>query len=282
MYNQQLQQIELNPETYPILFQDNNKGKENRYLHIKTIEPVNVLMESGWLPRQVVEIRPRKNENKGFNKHRVRFFNPNMPVVNGSHVELLLTNSYDCTTSFQLQLGVFRVVCANGLVTGESYATQAVRHLGYSNDIFYNAIKNITPQSERVIDQIDRFSGIKIDSAEKYLFGKSILEMRLDTESEENSEGGKWILDDYSVQNVFAARRYSDNGDDLWTTMNRAQENICRHGFYATKQDERGYKQRTKVRGIKNAFSSDRLNKAIWTLTEGMYQLKTGGSMVAA
>lgn len=260
-----LQSIELNQEAYPILFQDKNLGKQ-KYSHVTTMNPVKVLMDAGWLPRQVVSIKPRKEEKKGFQKHRVRFFNPNLPQVNGSVVELLLTNSYDATSSFVLQLGIFRMVCENGILVGDTFSQENVRHVGYSEQKVFDSICKLLPQTETILSAVDRFSSIELEEREKTIFGQSILDMRL-------SEEKGWIVDDYAIGNLYQTRRYADNKKDLWTVFNRAQENLCRFGFYASKKNDDGYIERNKVRAVKNTFRADPLNKALWTLSETMYAL---------
>lgn len=262
-----LQEIDLND--YPILFQDANHGKD-RYLHVQTINPCRVLQEAGWKPREVIQMNPRKEANKGFQKHRVRFFNENLPQVNKSHVELLLTNSYDAKTAFQIELGVFRTVCANGLVVGDTYGKESVRHLGYSDQKIYDSVEAIIPESEKIVTAIEDFSDIKLSQAEINVYGKAILDMRLDTENDDT-----WVVDDFAVSRLNRPMRYDDtNKTDLWTTFNRAQENLCRSGFKMYRKDENGYTKVQKVQALKNTFRSDPLNKALWTLTEEMAKLK--------
>lgn len=191
----ELQSIELSQDHHPILFQDKNLGKNN-YLHVTTMNPAKVLMDSDWIPRQVVTINTRKEERKGYQKHRVRFFNPKLPQVNGSHVEILLTNSYDAQSSFVLQLGVFRFVCSNGIVVGDTYNKESIRHVGYSDQKVYDSISRLLPQTETILSAVDRFSSTVLSNREKNIFGQSILEMRLGEE-----ENG-WIIDDEDRKSV--------------------------------------------------------------------------------
>ena len=263
-----MQSIELTKNDYPILFQDKNLGKQNHYSHVVTMNPVKVLMDAGWMPREVITLKPRKEKLKGFQRHRVRFFNPNLPQVNGSYVEILLTNAYDARSSFILQLGVFRLICANGMVVGDTFNRESVRHVGYADQKIYDAIQKLLPQTETILSAVDRYSSTILEENEQKIFGRSILEMRF------GEEDKSWIVDDQSIHNLYQTRRIEDNKKDLWTTFNRAQENLCRFGFYASKKAEDGVVEKKKVQAIKNAFRADPLNKALWTLSERMYELK--------
>lgn len=263
MYNQ-LNTIQL--DNYPILFNENSHEEtSDRYQHIDTIEPIKVIQDFGWQPRQVISVKTRKQERQGFQKHRVRFFNPNLPVINDSFVELLLTNSHDGKSSFQLALGVFRLVCSNGLVVGDTFQSASVRHVGYTNEKIATAVSSILPETERAANNIGSFSGVTLSQPEQEAYARSVIEMRLD--------GEEWLLDDsYTKRSVLSSRRTADRKDDLWTVMNRVQESVLRTGFNAKKKDEYGYK---KVRAVKSLDESDKLNKAIWTLAEEMAAIKS-------
>lgn len=257
-----LQPIDLNPIDFPILFQDKNLGKTS-YSHVTTINPIKVIVDAGWLPREVVQIKCRKSENLGFQKHRIRFYNPNLPSINGSHVEIILTNSYDTKSSFMIQLGIFRLVCANGLLVGDTYAKESIRHTGYSDQKIYDAISRFLPETDKILNSIDIFSRTILSPRQYSTLGKSIINMRLESEN-------RWVVDDWAVDNLFKRNRRDDIGADLWRLYNAAQENICRNGFHVNRKNENGIVKQYKVRAIKNAFSSDSINSKLWNLCENV------------
>lgn len=263
----ELQPLVITKESHPLLFQNKNLGKERHYAHVTTMDAVKVLMDAGWIPRDVIALKPRIDKVKGFQKHRVRFYNPKLAQVNGSYVEILLTNSYDARSSFLLQLGVFRLICANGVVVGDTFSRESVRHVGYSDQKVFDAIQKLLPQTETILSAVDRFSSTQLEDKERKIFGKAILEMRFE-------EDKGWQIDDNAIDSLYTSRRLDDNKKDLWTTFNRAQENLCRHGFHASKKLEDGSIEKRKVQAIKNTFRADPLNKALWSLAEKMYELK--------
>ncbi|MCG9575484.1 DUF945 domain-containing protein [Vibrio tubiashii] len=67
---------------------------------------------------------------------------PNHTVnVDGSdvHMRIVVINSYDGSANFSLQVGGFRIVCLNGLVTGSKFLNLNQRHSG---DIYLGDISN--------------------------------------------------------------------------------------------------------------------------------------------
>ena len=56
----------------------------------------------------------------GLGKHAMRFRNPALKLNSGDFLEIVVLNSHDGTSSFQLSLGIYRLVCSNGLVVGKN------------------------------------------------------------------------------------------------------------------------------------------------------------------
>jgi hypothetical protein len=69
-------------------------------------------------------------------------------------------------------------------------------------------------------------------------------------------------------------RRYDDRGDDLWTVYNVAQENILKGGIRGRKRGADNRIRRITTRPVKSIDRDVKLNKALWTLTEKMAELK--------
>jgi hypothetical protein len=67
-------------------------------------------------------------------------------------------------------------------------------------------------------------------------------------------------------ETLLKARRTEDEGADLWTVMNRVQENLIRGGVSDARRD-RGGRLRS-VRSLKGIDSKVSLNKGLWGLAE--------------
>ncbi len=61
-------------------------------------------------------------------------------------------------------------------------------------------------------------------------------------------------------------RKRSDEGTDLWTTLNRVQENLIRGGVSDFHRDRRG--KLRSVRALRGIDSKVGLNKGLWGLAE--------------
>jgi hypothetical protein len=89
-----------------------------KYQFIPTIEIVRAMQRENF---QVVKVAQGKSriEGKGeFTKHMIRFRQTNQSLVVGdTFPEVVLVNSHDGTSSYQLYAGLFRLACLNGMVT---------------------------------------------------------------------------------------------------------------------------------------------------------------------
>jgi hypothetical protein len=82
-----------------------------------------------------------------------------------------------------------------------------------------------------------------------------------------------WVLKDAdnkpnpaTIEGLLRPRRRDDYGNDLWTTMNRVQENLIKGGVRTFSEKGR----RTRSRPITSIDEDRRLNKALFVLAEKM------------
>ena len=74
-----------------------------------------------------------------------------------------------------------------------------------------------------------------------------------------------------TAQGVLQARRWEDRKGDLWTTFNRIQENLVRGGVSGRGATGR----RMTTREVAGVNENVKLNRALWSLADGMAQLKS-------
>ena len=126
--------IANNSENYPSIFAEGpSPSVSNKYQFIKTSDVLENLSTLGWNPREMSEVKARKSHTKGFQKHLIRLSNPEFKTVNvGDEVpELILTNSHNGKNSFSFRIGIYRLVCSNGLVIPtEEFTNITVKHVG--------------------------------------------------------------------------------------------------------------------------------------------------------
>jgi len=238
-----------------------------RYTQIPTIQVVDALRTEGWMPVLAAETRVRDASKMGFAKHLLRFRHQDELgrafQVHDKVSEIVVVNSHDGTSTYQLHAGIFRFACANGMIVADStLETQRVRHSG---DVVGNVIEgvySIVEDLPEVESKIERFRGIRLHTDEQRALAGAAMALRWD--------GVAPVVADTVLQ----PKRVSDRGDDLWTVFNRIQENVIRGGLRGFTHDQNGRPKRTRTREVKSVNENVRLNKALWMLADEMAKLK--------
>lgn len=69
-------------------------------------------------------------------------------------------------------------------------------------------------------------------------------------------------------EQVLQPRRWEDKKDDLWTVYQRLQENLIKGGLSG--KNAKG--KRARTRSVNGIDGDIKLNKALWVMTEKMYE----------
>src|SRR5438874_6821787 len=98
-------------------------SRSDRYTYLPTIDIIRGMERAGFLPFKATQSRCRDEGRREFTKHLIRF--RHLDLARPFHVgdlipEVVLVNSHDGTSAYKLMAGIFRLVCANGLVVSES------------------------------------------------------------------------------------------------------------------------------------------------------------------
>ena len=122
----------------------------------------------------------------------------------------------DGTSSYQMLGGVYRFICQNGMVAGETVGEVRVPHKG-------NIVQNVIDGAFDVLDgfhlireQKQGMQTVTLDRDEQHAFARSALALRYDpTDTKAPAP-----ITESQLLNV---RRFEDRRDDLWTVFNRIQ-----------------------------------------------------------
>ena len=238
-------------------------GLSEKYCFVPTTRVINTLVKHGWLPVQVQEVRAR-DYKIGFQKHLIRFRQEGQFQNDDIIPEIVLFNSHDGSASFQISAGLFRMICANGLVVADSmFATHRIKHLGYRDEDVATAIENVVENTPMIMDKVVQFKAITLNKDEQMAYLESALPVKYDEEQLKNIPSKEFYIQ---------PARNADADLTLWNTYNTIQEKFI-NGFRY--KETQGYRSKIrKNRGISNISENIRINKALWQLTEKMAEIK--------
>jgi hypothetical protein len=162
-------------------------------------------------------VRVRDASRIGYQKHFVRLSHPTMLTTkhNDVKLQLLVTNSHDGSSSFSIKLGIFRLVCSNGLVVGTTFESVTLRHTGMILQEIDGAIEKMVAQVKKLDAVLEKMKGITLTTEQIRSFYDKAVKVRY---------GEKATIADVTV----TSRRTADDANDLFTVYNRVQEALIR------------------------------------------------------
>jgi len=246
----------------PSIFAGEAHGsRSSRYTHIPTIELVRKLQGEGWSPTFAVQAKPRDEDRTGHAKHMLRFRHASASMQASEVPEVILVNSHDGSTSYQMLAGYFRFVCANGLVVGDGALEVRVPHRGDVIDGVLSGAASMLRHFDETAGRVDELKSIQLRPVEQLAFARAAKSLRWDDGQ------------DVAPEALNRPRRHSDTGADLWATFNRVQENLVRGGIQVRTEGDRSRRCRL-ARSVNGIAENVRLNQALWTLAEEMKNLR--------
>ena len=240
-----------------------HESRSSRYTYIPTIDVLDGLKKEGFQPFFVAQSRSRIEGKSEFTKHMLRLRQTG-EIEKSEANEIILINSHDGTSSYQMMSGCFRFVCQNGMVTGDIVEDIRVRHKGNIVHNVIDAAYTIVDDFETVTESIDGMKSTLLLPAEQEIFAEAALSLKYD----ENEAP-------ITPNQLLSTRRIADRNPDLWSNFNRVQENIMRGGLRGRTANG----NKTTTREVKSIDNNVKLNKALWILADGMRQLKNGMAM---
>lgn len=237
----------------------------DRYNFISSREIADEFAKDDWHLVGASEVRVRKPERQGFQKHLMRFTHASqLHLSNTERVETLVVNSHDGANSLQIGAGVFRFVCANGVVVADTtVATIRLSHVGLQMDTVLGASHSILSAASNVRNTIDLWKGTEISNDDAMHLAEQGIKLRW---------GNELTPDQYPVTPTTLLRRQrpDDMPKDLWTTFNVVQENLIRGGIRDahSRINPRSTRNRFfgRVRSLKGLDDNLRVNRGLWEI----------------
>ncbi|RZI54245.1 MAG: DUF945 domain-containing protein [Pseudomonas sp.] len=237
-------------------------SRSARYTYIPTSTILDGLRKEGFQPFSVTQTRVRDEGKRDFTKHMLRLRHASQ-IADTEANEIILLNSHDGTSSYQMLAGMFRFVCSNGLVCGNAVSDVRVPHKGQIMDNVIEGAYDVLDGFGLVRELRDDMRAISLRPAEAEIFARTALTLKYEPDPVKPAP--------ITESQILAPRRSADTGTDLWTTFNRVQENLVRGGLPARNAAGR----QTRTREVQGIDQSVKINRALWLLADEMKKLKS-------
>ena len=235
-----------------------------RYSFLPTATVIDGLRAEGWAPVWASEQRIRLSDRQGFQKHMIRFARvDDLNRTQQERPELVLVNSHDRSSAYQLHAGIFRFVCSNGMILADSvFARISIMHINFEPAKVIEASFNVVREMPRIADLLEGYKARQLNTTERRAFGEAALILKYD--SLEKAPVG--------AEKILAHRRSEDAAPTLYNTLNIVQENMMDGGQkdYGRRRPENRRRFFGRTRPVKGLDENVRLNKALWHLAESL------------
>ena len=237
-------------------------GVSERYSFLPTSSILNGMMDNGWLPVRAEQQSVRTEARRGFQKHLIRFARAEHLATwekNQVRPEVVLLNSHDKSSAYQLHCGLFRLVCSNGMVVADAtFGRISIKHSGFNPDSVIEASFDVLEAVPEIMDKVKLFQDRILTDAERLALATGAATYRWE-------DPNKAPVNPSMLLNP---RRFGDDAKDLWTTLNTVQENIIRGGQRDNSRRRPDGSRMPKSRAIKGIDEDMKLNKALWQMAE--------------
>ena len=257
----------------PMAFKElpTNPNVSGRYIQANTATVIDDLAKLGWYPVQAKQCRNKKNSSGIRSFHMVAFQNPDIKITktndDGSSVvdtypRIILTNSHDGFNSFKFMIGLFRLVCSNGLVVCDNQmVNMSIRHMNYTFEELRMVVKTAIEEVPNIVNTMNEMRNIQLTDEQKQELATEVIKIRKGIEENETCEVEQDVVED-----ILTPVREEDKSNDLWTIFNICQEKLIKGGFF----NKTNKNKLRKVKSITSIKKDMEYNQRLW-LTASRY-----------
>jgi hypothetical protein len=240
----------------PSLFADSPSEKvSERYKFVSTREYLDALETRGWLVSDATQAKVRKGEPQHA-KHLVTLRHKDHGAsrqdLGSITPQIFLLNSHNGTSLVEGMLGIFRLVCKNGMMAASAmFESFRFRHTNSAKEVADVLTDGFFAQADNLIGTADAWGGITLSRDEQVELAVIARNLRFGADSA------------VDPAELLTPRRSNDLGDSLWLTFNRLQENITQGGI-------RFNGMRRQSRTVRNIGQLVDVNTKLWEAAENL------------
>jgi len=246
-------------ERFPAIMAKRPTGMSDSYQFMPSYKIATDLMDQFGVPLVEVGQQFSRSRAPAGQEHFMKFRLPSgidrLPAVGDSVPEIVIMNSHNGRSTIRAYAGIFRFVCANGMVVSEkSFGQIKIRHFGEENNFAeFNKVLSVMARRMSILDnRMARMKEVILTPHEQNQLAKALMEVRGTPD---------WL----EAADSLAANRVDDermeNGNrSLWTTFNTLQENLTNRSLSRHFENARD----RSIRPLSGARAHVLTNERLW------------------
>jgi len=283
----------MQPESYSTFDNPDRNTGSARYSHVNTKDVVEEIQSiTGYkiaARNGYVQARVNDSIRDGTQAHIVRFDTGKMINVDGSDImpQLVYQGSYDTTRAIKICLGFFRIVCLNGMITGNMIAQFTQKHINFDYAALESYIRSLPEQLDRAQESIVKMRERTLTLNEQFHFANKALEIRKGSVGtiktrwcKKHPYGTTENFGEDFLKAVLQPGRYADGKNDLWSTLNVLQEKMVKGFSYGgNRWSNRGS---VPIKKITSPNENVRVNRELWNQADTYLLEKANPQLIVA
>lgn len=208
----------------------------DKYQFFSTKDLVTKIEAMGYVLSSAQQAFARK-EKQGYQRHVLRFRLPQSIdnqqafALKQEFPEIVIVNSHDGSSSMRIIAGLFRLVCANGLISGRALDEIRIRHvkrIGVNPDEQLQEVLRVVAEKAKALAAVaERWKQVSVTESGV----KELLTATLEARTKGTAYEGKPLKVDSDM--LLRAYRPEDIENNLWTVFNVLQEKAIKSAFFA-------------------------------------------------
>ena len=183
-----------------------------------------------------------------------------------AYPRIIMTNSHDGMQAFKFSVGIYRLVCSNGLVVAdEEFSDFKIKHKGYTFEELRGVVNQAVADLPNKVQVLNDMKNRTLTKEEQSQLAIDAMLIRAGI-TPGSDKANEFEYDAETIEDILSPKRTADEGDDLWRVFNVIQEKITQGDFHAALT---GAKVR-KVRKIKSFEKDLKVNKELFKLATAL------------
>ena len=113
-----------------------------------------------------------------------------------TYPRIIMTNSHDGYNSFKFMLGLFRLVCSNGLVVCDNQmVNMSIRHINYTFEELRRIVAQAIEEVPNIVATMNKMRTIELSDAQKKDIARSMFKIRKNVDENAQVEVSDDVLE---------------------------------------------------------------------------------------
>ena len=231
-------------------FRKTNQRITTKPKYIETIDTIENLMKKGWNIDGVCENRNKSSFK--IDSHFVKMSHPDLTMKTTSGKDegianLYIGNSCNGTKAMNIDFGMYRQVCSNGLIRFDGEQIGSIPHNNKGIERYPIIMNKVNEYAAEAMESFAQFKSKELTTSQIQKLTRDALKLRFVGRS------------DINPNQLLTVHRPEDKGDNLWSIYNRIQENLTQPGMLVDQQGN-------LISGISSVTQDMDVNKSLFSL----------------